>query len=79
MWKSSAQIFELVLVMCGLIITRDTFNSGQKYRNRKFPVILDRDVGLFYLVHRQQRRVADRHRRFETRCKMRKCEKWQCI
>jgi len=30
------------------IMTRNTFSSGQKYRHRKHPAILDRDVGLFY-------------------------------
>jgi len=28
-----------------LITTRNTFSSGQKYRQRKLPAILDRDVG----------------------------------
>jgi len=41
-------------------MTRNTFNSGQKYRRRMLPVIFDSDLGLFYLIHRQRR-----HRRLE--------------
>jgi len=47
-------------MMYGLIMTRNTFNSGQKYRRRTLPVILDRDLSLFYLIHRLRR-----HRRLQ--------------
>jgi len=40
-------------------MTRNTFNSGQKYRNRKLPVILDRDVGRFHRIHRRRLERSD--------------------